>query len=439
MHNLAIALHLKGYTISGSDDEILDPSKSRLKKYGILPEKWGWDINNISDKLDAVILGMHARPDNPELKRALDLKLKIYSFPEYLYEQTKDKKRVVIAGSHGKTTITSMIMHVLRRQNIQFDYMVGSQLEGFETMVGFSDESKIAIFEGDEYLSSPLDNRPKFIHYKPHLTLISGIAWDHMNVYPKYENYKKQFFNLGLDTNSKGKVFYCESDLELKEMSRKWKKISDSGRETAVFEKYSTLEYKQKDDYNEVVLDEKTFALKLIGRYNMENLNGAMKICEGLGIKNETFLLSMKDFTGAARRQELIFQNEKLKIYRDFAHAPSKVKATVSGFREQFQNQKLTAILEIHTFSSLNKDFLPQYKESMNGADSAYVFYNPEVVRHKKLPALDKDFIKRCFDKKNLTILDDKSELETLMKKSIKGSGVLLLMSSGNFGGIDIL
>ncbi len=438
MHNLAIALHLKGYTITGSDDEILDPSKSRLKKYGILPEKWGWDVNNISNGLDAVILGMHARPDNPELKRAIDLKLKIYSFPEYLYEQTKNKKRVVIAGSHGKTTITSMIMHVLRKQNIQFDYMVGSQLQGFETMVGFSDESKIAIFEGDEYLSSPLDNRPKFIHYKPHVTLISGIAWDHMNVYPKYENYKKQFFELGRDTDSEGQVFYCESDKELKEMAVAWRKKSKEERKTPIFEGYSALNYKVKDGQNEVLFEDSKFTLNLIGRYNMENLNGAMKICENLGIANKVFLESMTDFKGAARRQELIYDNEVPRIYRDFAHAPSKVKATVSGFREQFGNKKITAFLEIHTFSSLNKDFLPHYNGSMDAADSAFVFYNPEVVKHKKLPALNKEFIRKCFGNDAIIVLDNKSELEYFMKISTHTSDILLLMSSGNFGGINL-
>ena len=439
MHNLAIALHLKGYKITGSDDEIFDPSKSRLEKYGLLPEKWGWNESDISGDIDAIILGMHARPDNPELKRAMDLKLKIYSFPEYLYEQTKNKKRVVIAGSHGKTTITSMIMHVLRNRKMKFDYMVGSQLEGFETMVGFEDESEVAIFEGDEYLSSPLDKRPKFAHYKPDITLISGIAWDHMNVYPDYGNYKKQFFDLGLDTNPQGNIFYCESDKELNEMSKEWEKIEGKGNEVASIEAYSAIEYKVKDEYNEVLFNNNIFPLRLIGRYNMENLNGAMKVCGSLGIKNEDFLVSMKDFKGAARRQELIFQSEKLKIYRDFAHAPSKVRATVSGFREQFHDQKLISFLELHTFSSLNKEFLPHYQNSMNGADIAYVFYNPEVVSHKKLPPLDKNFIKKCFKNNNITIIDDISKLESLMKLSVKDSGVLLLMSSGNFGGINIL
>ncbi|MCK4921696.1 MAG: peptidoglycan synthetase [Bacteroidales bacterium] len=439
MHNLAIALHLKGYTITGSDDEIFDPSKSRLKKYGILPKEWGWFEDNISANLDAVILGMHARPDNPELKRALDLKLKIYSFPEYLYKQTKNKKRVVIAGSHGKTTITSMIMHVLKEQNIQFDYMVGSQLEGFETMVGLNEDAKIAIFEGDEYLSSPLDSRPKFIHYKPDITLISGIAWDHMNVYPDYEDYKKQFYNLGLDTNPDSKVFICKTDIELEKMSADWEEIRSAGKELAVIEAYSALEYKIKDGLTEINHENNKFRLKLIGRYNIENLSGAMQVCNCLGIANEAFLSSMIRFKGAARRQELIFESENISIFRDFAHAPSKVKATTAGFKEQFPNQKLTVFLELHTFSSLNKEFLPLYKNALYGADEAYIYFNPDVVRHKKLPDLDKDYIKKCFNQKEINVINNSSELEIKFKQSIENTGVLLLMSSGNFGEISIM
>lgn len=439
MHNLAIALHLKGYEISGSDDEIFEPSKSRLEKYHLLPKKWGWFEDNISEKLDAIILGMHARPDNPELKRALDLKLKIYSFPEYLYEQTKNKKRVVIAGSHGKTTITSMIMHVLRQQNIAFDYMVGSQLEGFETMVGLNNDTEIAIFEGDEYLSSPLDSRPKFIHYRPDITLISGIAWDHMNVYPVYETYKLQFYNLGLDTNPEGKIFYCQSDEDLEAISKDWQKERISGKKLAKIEAYTAMDYSINEGHTDILLNNKNYKLQLIGRYNIENLSGAMKVCASLGVSGNNFLSAMQSFKGAARRQELIFKDEKISIFRDFAHAPSKVKATTTGFKEQFPDKKLIVFLELHTFSSLNKNFLPLYKNSIKDADEAYVYFNPEVVKHKKLPELDKNFIKKCFNREEIKILNNFSELDSRLRESLENTGVLLLMSSGNFGGLNII
>ena len=432
MHNLAIALHLKGYKITGSDDQIFDPSKSRLEKYGLLPAEWGWDEARITRDLDAVIIGMHARQDNPELKKSIELGLKIYSFPEFLFEQTKNKKRVVIAGSHGKTTITSMILYVLQKQNVKFDYMVGSQIPGFETMVGFSKDSEIAIFEGDEYLSSPLDPRPKFAHYKPHITLISGIAWDHMNVYPDYKEYVRQFLELCKDTDPKGHIIYYRGDEEI------LKFIGDEKIKSEL-SAYIAPDYSFSKKETQIRHAGKIYPSKLIGKYNMENLVGAMKVCEKLGISNNDFLLSMADFKGAARRQELIFESEKLLIYRDFAHAPSKVKATVQGFKEFHPDKKLTAFLEIHTFSSLNKDFLPQYRSSMDLADIACVYYDPEVVSHKKLPPLDPEFVRSCFGEKNIIIITSKTLLQETIARAQSQTGILLLMSSGNFGGINIL
>ena len=186
MHNMAIAMHKKGFNVTGSDDEIFEPSKTRLAKLNLLPAKEGWDTNNIHKGIDAVILGMHARADNPELLKAQELGLKIYSYPEYIYEQTKDKTRIVIGGSHGKTSITAMILHVLNYHKVDCDYMVGAQLDGFDTMVKLTKEAKIAVIEGDEYLSSPIDRRPKFHLYKPNIAILSGIAWDHINVFPTF-------------------------------------------------------------------------------------------------------------------------------------------------------------------------------------------------------------------------------------------------------------
>lgn len=432
MHNLAIALFKKGYDITGSDDEVFDPSKSRLQKYGLLPAEWGWYPEKINKETDAVILGMHARKDNPELKRAQELDIKIYSFPEYLYEQTKNKKRVVIAGSHGKTTITSMIMHVLRDQEISFDYMVGSQLEGFETMVGLHEDSEIAIFEGDEYLTSPLDPRPKFVHYKPHITLISGIAWDHMNVFPDYQLYKKQFAELVEMTDAGGTIFYYEGDNELFEIIRQ-------ANFHAKALPYYAIPYRITPSGTEIIHKGTILRTGLIGKYNIENLSGALKICQALGIESSAFMQSMDTFRGAAKRQELIYEDKNKMLFIDFAHAPSKVKATVAGFKENYPGKKLIVFLELHTFSSLNKEFIPQYKGSLEPADEASVFFNPEVVKHKKLPEIDPQFIHDRFEKQNLKVITDPKILKNEITEKLKEKNtVILIMSSGNLGGVDI-
>ena len=432
MHNLAIALFKKGYDITGSDDEVFDPSKSRLQKYGLLPAEWGWYPEKINKETDAVILGMHARKDNPELKRAQELDIKIYSFPEYLYEQTKNKKRVVIAGSHGKTTITSMIMHVLRDQEISFDYMVGSQLEGFETMVGLHEDSEIAIFEGDEYLTSPLDPRPKFVHYKPHITLISGIAWDHMNVFPDYQLYKKQFAELVEMTDAGGTIFYYEGDNELFEIIRQ-------ANFHAKALPYYAIPYRITPSGTEIIHKGTILRTGLIGKYNIENLSGALKICQALGIESSAFMQSMDTFRGAAKRQELIYEDKNKMLFIDFAHAPSKVKATVAGFKENYPGKKLIVFLELHTFSSLNKEFIPQYKGSLEPAAEASVFFNPEVVKHKKLPEIDPQFIHDRFEKQNLKVITDPKILKNEITEKLKEKNtVILIMSSGNLGGVDI-
>ena len=432
MHNLAIALHKKGFHVSGSDDEIFEPSRGRLAKYGLLPADWGWFPEMITPETEAVIIGMHARNDNPELIRAKELGIRIWSFPEYLFEQTKDKLRVVIAGSHGKTTITSMVMHALKFSGTAFDYMVGSQLEGFETMVGLSREAKIAVFEGDEYLTSPLDLRPKFIHYKPHITLISGIAWDHMNVFPEYPGYKKQFLELAKLTIDEGELFYFSGDKELTRLVK-----SEEIRTTIT--PYSALEYSIRKEGTIVKYKNKTFHTTLIGRYNVENMTGAMHICKKLGIDPEQFLASMESFQGASKRQEKIYDDDRIMVFQDFAHAPSKVKATVEGFRESFPDLKLVACLELHTFSSLNKDFIPQYAGSMDRADEAVVYFNPEVVKHKKLPEIQQDYVTECFRKPGLKVITEAALLKKYIHEVATQEKVLILiMTSGNLGGIDV-
>jgi len=429
MHNLAIALHKKGYTVTGSDDEIFEPSLSRLKKHNLLPDAWGWNPARISPETDAIILGMHAREDNPELIKARELNLKIFSFPEYLYEQTKNKTRVVIAGSHGKTTVTSMIMHALRENGKQFDYMVGSVLEGFDTMVELNDANEIAIFEGDEYLTSPIDLRPKFHLYKPHISLITGIAWDHMNVFPTFENYLEQFEIFASMTS--GSLVYFRGDEHLN-------KIASGLKNTVEIYPYDELTSCSAGDHSLVVYETTAVTLSIFGRHNMQNLAGAMQICKLLGVSEKDFLVSMATFRGAARRQEILAQKGSCSVYLDFAHAPSKVAATVQAFREQFKDKKLIACLELHTFSSLNTSFLPQYKASLDQADTAIVYYNSDVVKHKKLPDFPPELVKEAFQRKDLIVLKESGAVEQLLLNTPAENCIFLIMTSGNFSGLNL-
>jgi UDP-N-acetylmuramate: L-alanyl-gamma-D-glutamyl-meso-diaminopimelate ligase len=429
MHNLAIALHKKGYTITGSDDEIFEPSLSRLSKHNLLPQKWGWDPSLVTPGIDAIILGMHARGDNPELIRARELNLKIYSFPEYLYEQTKNKTRIVIAGSHGKTTVTSMIMHALRENGQQFDYMVGSVLEGFDTMVELNDNNKIAIFEGDEYLTSPIDLRPKFHLYKPHISLITGIAWDHMNVFPTFEYYLEQFDIFASMTS--GSLVYFGGDAFANQ-------IAEKNKERLIIYPYNEITSCITENYSLVVHENTAVSLNIFGRHNMQNLTGAMQICKLLGVNEKDFLVSMTTFKGAARRQELLAKSRKRMVYLDFAHAPSKVSATVQAFREQFREKKLIACLELHTYSSLNTAFLPQYRASMDLADTAIVFYNPEVLKHKKLPVFSPEIVMQAFQRKDLIVLQEPALVEQKLLELSEDNSVFLIMTSGDFSGLNL-
>ncbi len=431
MHNLAIALHKKNYLVTGSDDEIFEPSRSRLKKYGLLPKKFLWDKKKITKNLDAVILGMHARLDNPELKKAKELNIKIYSYPEYLFEQTKNKTRVVIGGSHGKTSITSMIMHVLKENNFSFDYMVGANLYGFETMVHLEDNSKIAVFEGDEYLSSPIDKRPKFHLYRPHIALISGIAYDHINVFPSLEIYEKQFEIFINLIEKNGKLFFYKNDEVLKKMLENSKnKISKIP--------YETHNFSIKNQKTFLNYDGKEFPIHFFGEHNLQNLEGAKKICLSLGVKEKDFYNSIKNFRGANRRLEILEKNENTNIFWDFAHSPSKLKASVNAVKNQFKNRKLVSCMELHTFSSLSKNFLKFYKNTMKESDFAFVYFNPETIKHKKLENIKIEEIKNSFAKKDLKVF---TNIEYLIKNLFEinwKNKNLLLMSSGNFSGTDI-
>jgi UDP-N-acetylmuramate: L-alanyl-gamma-D-glutamyl-meso-diaminopimelate ligase len=431
MHNLAIALHRKGYTISGSDDEIFEPSKSRLAKYNLLPPSQGWDARRITQDLDAVILGMHAKADNPELLKAKELGIKIFSYPEYLYEQSKNKKRIVIGGSHGKTTITAMILHVLQHAGIDCDYMVGAQLEGFDVMVRLTEQAGIMIIEGDEYLTSPIDLRPKFHLYKPDIALLSGIAWDHINVFPTFEKYLEQFVIFINQITEGGTLVYCREDNELQRI------IKNARKDIAVIP-YDTPPHEISNGVTLIRGEAGTCALQIFGRHNLMNLDGARVVCSQLGISDTTFYEAIKSFRGASKRLEMVAKNNSRIVYKDFAHAPSKVKATLQAVREQFPGRRVVACLELHTFSSLNNEFLGQYTGTLDPADNAIVYFNPHALQLKRLQEITADQITEGFGKPGLEVFtSSKLLVERLLQKEDNGE-VLLLMSSGNYDGLDL-
>jgi len=430
MHNLAIALKINGFEVSGSDDEIFEPSKSRLEKYGLLPKQQGWHLERISDDLDFIILGMHARPDNPELMRAQEMGLKIYSYPEFLYEHSKNKKRVVIGGSHGKTTITAMVMHVLKYHGVNFDYLVGSKLRDFEVMVRLSDEAPVMIFEGDEYLSSPLDKRPKFHWYHPHLALISGIAWDHINVFPTFRNYLEQFQKFVELMGPKSTVVYNQADNHVK-------KIVEDAPDSLHKIPYGLPDYKIIDGITYLVDGEHLVPVKIFGKHNLMNLKGAMMLCEELGLNKQQFLEAIQSFQGAAKRLELVFENKNGKMFKDFAHAPSKLKATLTAVREQFPTHHLVACFELHTYSSLNPKFLSQYRDTLKDADEAAVYFNPHALKIKRMPVLKHTDIKSSFNREDLNVFDDSKKLVRWLLDKAHENIIFLMMSSGNFNGMD--
>lgn len=431
MHNLAIALHLKGINVSGSDDEIFEPSKSRLEKHGLLPKIEGWSPDLITSELDAIILGMHARKDNPELLEAQRKGLKIYSYPEYLFEQTKNKKRVVIGGSHGKTTVTSMVMHVLKYWNQAFDYMVGAKIEGFDTMVGLSHDAPIAIFEGDEYLSSPIDLRPKFHHYKPHVAMLTGIAWDHINVFPSFENYVDQFRIFANSIDEKGALIYFEGDEELA-------KIANEQKHRLPVYAYDTPENVVENGLSSIVVDGQKNPLKVFGDHNLQNIAGAQLVCEQIGISKAQFYEAIATFGGSARRLEIVAETDDSTVFYDFAHSPSKLKATTEAVKKQFTTRKLVAVMELHTFSSLKKEFLPHYKGAMDLADEAIVYYDPHTIEHKQLDPISVDQIKEGFGRNDLKVYTNSNELFSYLHKKNTSATNFLLMSSGSFSGKNV-
>ncbi len=430
MHNLALALHNKGYQVTGSDDTIFEPSKSRLEVKGLLPETFGWFPEKVTGNLDAIVLGMHAKADNPELLKAQELGLKIYSYPEFLYEQSKHKTRVVIGGSHGKTTITSMILHVMHYHDRDVDYMVGAQLEGFDVMVKLTDDNDFIVLEGDEYLSSPIDRRPKFHLYKPNIALLSGIAWDHINVFPTYENYVEQF-SIFVDSIVKGgSINYNEEDPEVK-------RVVEASENPIRKIAYNTPEYTV--DNGETLLEtpEGPMPIEVFGKHNLNNLAGAKWICQHMGIDEDDFYEAISTFKGASKRLEKIAENKTSVAYKDFAHSPSKVKATTNAVKEQYENRTLVACLELHTYSSLNAEFLKEYKGALDAADVAVVFYSPHAVEIKKLDSVSEQQIADAFQREDLIIYTNPEDFKNYLFSQKFDNKALLLMSSGNYGGLN--
>ncbi len=430
MHNLALALLEKGYQVTGSDDEIYEPSKTRLQKAGILPESQGWFPEKIHANLDGILLGMHARIDNPELLRAQELGIPVYSFPEFIYNQSQDKKRVVIAGSHGKTSITSMILHVLKDQGMDFDYLVGAQIEGFDLMVRLSN-APIIVIEGDEYLTSPIDRTPKFFHYKHDILLVSGIAWDHFNVFPDFEDYKRQFSMLMDRTPASGSLIYCSADPLVKEAAEKsvcqGQKIGYQAHPSQINSGKTSL-----------ITPTGAVEIGIFGEHNLQNLQGALHICEALGLSREKFYASIQGFKGAAKRQEIIVQHDSGVLFRDFAHAPSKLKATVNAVKNQFSSRRLLAVQELHTYSSLNKAFLPNYAHSMDEADTAVIYLNPHAVALKKLELMSEEMLREGFKRKDLILFTDSNALSEYLLAQEYADTNLLLMSSGNYDNLNL-
>lgn len=433
MHNLAIAMQQQGAEVSGSDDEIFEPSRSRLANLGLLPARMGWHPEDITPALDAVILGMHARADNPELRRAQELGIPVYSYPAYFLEQTRNKTRVVIGGSHGKTTITSMIVHVLRSVGADFDYLVGAQLEGFDCMVRLGKHSKVAVIEGDEYLASTLEPVPKFHLYKPDIALVSGIAWDHINVFTTFESYVEQFAIFMDLVEPGGKLIYCAEDPVVQGLAEARK-----GRKDVVQVPYGVPPHVIRDGTTFLETAQGEVPLKIFGKHNLMNLEGARHVCHQLGIGDAEFHAAMAGFTGAAKRLEKLAEHGGKAVFKDFAHSPSKLKATVDAVREQFPGRRLTACMELHTFSSLSEEFLDQYAGSLDLADRAIVFYDPHAVQLKRLPPVPPARIRSAFQREALQVITVPAELMGAVRGGGEAEGVLLMMSSGNFGGLDL-
>ncbi len=431
MHNLALDAQKKGYFVTGSDDEIFEPSRSRLAEVGILPEKLLWNTDIITPETEMVIVGMHTHADNPELAKAKELGLKIYSYPQYIKEHSKDKKRIVIGGSHGKSSVTSMIMHVLKACNYDFDYLVGAKVEGFSETIRLTNEAKIIVIEGDEYASAPFDKTPKFLAYQAHIAVITGVAWDHINIYPTYQDYINAFQKFVENLPKDGTLIYCQSDKEVQEVanfaSQHINAIPYQAHKNEILNGITSLISQEKEK----------FKMKIFGEHNLQNISAAKNVCMQIGVNEKDFLTAISSFKGAGKRLERVIENENFILFKDYAHAPSKVNATTKAVKTQFTDRKLIACLELHTYSSLNQEFLPLYKNTLDSADIALVYFNPKALALKRMPDLDKSKIKEAFGNEKVIVFDDILVLKNHLKTLHFDNANLLMMSSGTFDGLD--
>ena len=432
MHQLAIALKRKGYQVSGSDDEVFEPAAGNLKNEGLLPEKNGWFPDLVTKDIEAVILGMHAKQDNPELEKAKELGLKIYSFPEYIFHESLHKKRVAVGGSHGKTTTTAMIMHALKSINFNFDYLVGASLNGFEQSVQITD-APVIVCEADEYPASTIEKRPKFHFLFPHIAVLTGIAWDHINVFPTFDFYLEQFVIFINKIEKNGFLIYNETDKVLKNL------VETNLRKDIQYIPYALPEYEITNGKTNVTIGNSKTGLRVFGEHNLLNLQAAYLVCKELGMEDEDFARAISTFEGAAKRLQLIEEKNNCHVYRDFAHAPSKVKASINAVKEQFPDKKLVAVLELHTFSSLDKNFMEEYKGAMEMADEAIVFYSKHALELKRMNFLEPQVVKNGFEKENLEVITERKSLEEKLKSYNFNNTNFLFMSSGNYDGMNIL
>jgi UDP-N-acetylmuramate: L-alanyl-gamma-D-glutamyl-meso-diaminopimelate ligase len=432
MHQLAIALKRKGYQVTGTDDEIFEPSRTNLELEGLLPTQMGWQPDMITPDLDAIILGMHARQDNPELQKAILLGLKIYSFPEYIYHESQQKKRIVVGGSHGKTTTTSMIMHVLRTLNQKFDYLVGAKLAGFDQSVDITD-APVIVCEGDEYPASAIERKPKFHFLFPHVAILTGIAWDHINVFPTFEFYLEQFVIFISKIEAGGLLIYNESDPVLDKL------VKEHHRADLRYQPYGVPTHTIVNGATTVTIEGHATELKVFGNHNLMNLYAAYYACAEIGISAADFVSAIANFTGASKRLELLASNDQVNVYRDFAHAPSKVKATIEAVKQQYPNRELIAILELHTFSSLNEAFMSEYNGALAKADTAIVFYSKHALELKRMPDLPAEKVREGFNQQGLLVMNHKEDLQNWLDNRSFDQANLVLMSSGNYDGLDML
>lgn len=430
MHNLAVALQQKGDVVTGSDDEIKEPSRSRLAACGLLPEELGWFPEKLNNEIDVVILGMHARPDNPELQEAKRLGLKICSFPEYLFQRTRDKMRVVISGSHGKTTITAMVIYVLHKLNHQFDYLIGARMEGFDAMLSLNDETRIAIFEGDEYLTSVIDKRPKFLLYQPHIAVISGIEWDHIDAFPTFENYIEQFHSFSKIIERDGKLIYPAGDENILQ-------ITASIREDITDMPYRTPDFSIENGVTTLKTKYGDFPLQVFGEYNMKNIDAARLVCRQIGVKDADFYEAIATFRGLPGRMEKIADNGDTAAFYDMAHTPENVKSSVQALKTQFPEKRVVACLELCSFSSLSAGYLPRYQHSLEEADTAFIYFNPLAGSHRHREPITEEMVKEVFGE-NIHLFTDNIRLMDRLSEEKMLHSNLLFMTSGSFSGINM-